>query len=45
MTSPKPATSHTKARNAELADRLPFHDTEDFDLVHRGFIAPLPTTV
>lgn len=42
MSSPKPATNHTAARNGELARTMPFDDTQDFDDARRGFIAPLP---
>ena len=42
MTDPKPATSATAAANAAVLKALPFDDTTDFDLCHKGFIAPLP---
>jgi len=41
---PKGATDATKAANAALMKRLPFSDKTAFDLAHKGFIAPLPTT-
>lgn len=42
MSGPQPATASTTEANARVLTELPFDDTEDFDLVHRGFIAPLP---
>jgi alkyl sulfatase BDS1-like metallo-beta-lactamase superfamily hydrolase len=39
------ATEATSRANAALIDRLPFEETGDFDLVDRGFLAPLPDAV
>lgn len=36
------ATEHTKAKNRQLLDELPFDDTTDFDNARRGFIADTP---
>jgi alkyl sulfatase BDS1-like metallo-beta-lactamase superfamily hydrolase len=38
-------THATTAANAAVRTALPFDDTVDFDLVERGFLAPLPDTV
>jgi alkyl sulfatase BDS1-like metallo-beta-lactamase superfamily hydrolase len=38
-------TRATTAANAAVRTTLPFDDTVDFDLVERGFLAPLPDTV
>ncbi len=38
-------THATTAANAAVRTTLPFDDTGDFDLVERGFLAPLPDTV
>ena len=38
-------TRATTAANAAMGSTLPFDDTADFDLVERGFLAPLPDTV
>lgn len=38
-------TRATTAANAAVRATLPFDDTTDFDLVERGFLAPLPDTV
>ncbi|EIO3968772.1 MBL fold metallo-hydrolase [Vibrio vulnificus] len=35
----KPATTHTKQANAELAKQLPWHDTSAFERTGRGLIA------
>jgi alkyl sulfatase BDS1-like metallo-beta-lactamase superfamily hydrolase len=40
-----PATDATRRANEELLARLPFGDTDDFDLAERGFLAALPDTV
>jgi alkyl sulfatase BDS1-like metallo-beta-lactamase superfamily hydrolase len=39
------ATDATRRANAAVTGTLPFADTSDFDLVERGFLAPLPGTV
>jgi alkyl sulfatase BDS1-like metallo-beta-lactamase superfamily hydrolase len=39
------ATEATRRANAAVTGALPFADTSDFDLVERGFLAPLPDTV
>ncbi|MEE2733589.1 MAG: alkyl sulfatase dimerization domain-containing protein [Pseudomonadota bacterium] len=41
---PKSATSSTKAANEGLYKALPFKDKTSFELAHKGFIAPLPST-
>lgn len=35
------ASKHTKAKNAQVLQQLPFHDTTDFENAKRGFIATL----
>lgn len=42
---PKPATQSTKTANDALLKELPFNDKTSFELAHKGFIAPLPSTV
>jgi alkyl sulfatase BDS1-like metallo-beta-lactamase superfamily hydrolase len=42
---PKPASEATKAANNALLKELPFNDKTSFELAHKGFIAPLPSTV
>ncbi|MEJ5057941.1 MULTISPECIES: alkyl/aryl-sulfatase [unclassified Pseudomonas] len=42
---PKPASEATKAANNALLQELPFNDKTSFELAHKGFIAPLPSTV
>lgn len=42
---PKPAAAATKAANDALLKELPFNDKTSFELAHKGFIAPLPSTV
>lgn len=42
---PKPAVAATKAANDALLKELPFNDKTSFELAHKGFIAPLPSTV
>jgi alkyl sulfatase BDS1-like metallo-beta-lactamase superfamily hydrolase len=42
---PKPASEATKAANNALLNELPFNDKTSFELAHKGFIAPLPSTV
>ncbi|WP_332763344.1 hypothetical protein [Pseudomonas koreensis] len=42
---PKPAAQVTKAANNALLNELPFNDKTSFELAHKGFIAPLPSTV
>jgi alkyl sulfatase BDS1-like metallo-beta-lactamase superfamily hydrolase len=39
------ATEATIRANREVLDTLPFDESSDFDLVERGFLAPLPDTV
>jgi alkyl sulfatase BDS1-like metallo-beta-lactamase superfamily hydrolase len=39
------ATEATIRANREVIDTLPFDESRDFDLVERGFLAPLPDTV
>jgi alkyl sulfatase BDS1-like metallo-beta-lactamase superfamily hydrolase len=39
------ATDATRRAHDVLLERLPFADTDDFDLVERGFLAALPDTV
>ena len=39
MTTPSLATDATKQRIAVASERLPMHDTQDFDDAERGFIA------
>ncbi len=41
----KPASEATKAANNALLKELPFNDKTSFELAHKGFIAPLPSTV
>ena len=43
--APKDATAPTKAANDKLLSELPFDDQESFKNAHKGFIAPLPSTV
>jgi len=42
MSEPKDATRITAAANAGVREALPFGDTQDFDDVRLGLIAPLP---
>ncbi|MCI8211179.1 hypothetical protein AUC61_16760 [Pseudomonas sp. S25] len=42
---PKPASVATKEANDALLKELPFNDKTSFELAHKGFIAPLPSTV
>ncbi len=42
---PKPATDSTKAANTALYKQLPFDDKQAFEDAHKGFIAPLPSSV
>jgi alkyl sulfatase BDS1-like metallo-beta-lactamase superfamily hydrolase len=39
QTGPNPATSHTRAVNAQHRASLPFSDTQDFADADRGFVA------
>jgi len=39
MNSPSPATEATRRRIESAAERLPLHDTQDFDDASRGFVA------
>jgi alkyl sulfatase BDS1-like metallo-beta-lactamase superfamily hydrolase len=43
--APKDATAATKAANDRLLKELPFDDVQSFKDAHKGFIAPLPSTV
>lgn len=42
---PNPATDAIARQQAELENRLPFHDTQDFDDARRGLVAPLDGAV
>lgn len=39
------ASKHTKAKNAQVLQQLPFHDTTDFENAKRGFITTLEDPV
>ena len=41
MSTPRPASPTIIDQQAELRDRLPFHDTQDFEDARRGLVAPL----
>ena len=43
--APKDATAQTIAANNKLLSELPFDDQVSFENAHKGFIAPLPSTV
>lgn len=43
--SPHDATDHTRRSNEAFAATLPFSNRRDFELVQKGFIARLPSTV
>ncbi len=45
MSTSKPASPTIAAQQAELRERLPFSDTQDFDDVGRGLVAPLEGAV
>ena len=42
MGAQQPASEHTRRAHAAAMERLPFHDTADFDDARRGKIADLP---
>ena len=44
-TETKAATEYTRAAQKAVRERLPFSDTEDFELAGRGFIAAIPEGV
>ena len=44
-TETKAATKFTRAAQRAVRERLPFSDTEDFELARRGFIATIPDGV
>ena len=44
-TETKAATEFTRAAQRAVRERLPFSDTEDFELARRGFIATIPDGV
>ncbi len=41
MSDPKPPTPSVIRQQAELRDRLPFSDTQDFEDANRGLVAPI----
>ncbi|MDN0083919.1 alkyl sulfatase dimerization domain-containing protein [Crenobacter sp. SG2305] len=43
--APNPATDATRKANDAMANYLPFYNKQDFEDVHRGFIADLPSPV
>ena len=42
---PQPASDATRSANQSIIDELPFEDTNDFEMVKRGFIAALEDPV
>lgn len=40
MSTPRPAAPTIVRQHAEVRDRLPFHDTQDFEDARRGLVAP-----
>ncbi len=44
-TTPKSATSTIREQQNGIRDRLPFHDTQDFEDARRGLIAPIEDAV